>query len=117
MTTRINHPAGGSSVPTSGSDGAPPRDQVVVESCTTTWAFDLTRSRFARLPRGLPLNSVSAEWRPYAHMTLDLAAGTLEVLLDAAGTRVLRSDVHTDAGCSTCGGDAGDGGGDGPDAA
>ena len=105
MTTRINGRAADSALEAPGSDAARASggDLVVVESCTTTWAFDVGRSRFARMPRGVPLTSISAEWRPYSELTLDLTAGTLEVALDQAGTRLLRSQIHTDEACPTCG--------------
>lgn len=105
MTTRINGQAAESVLASPGSDAARAAgtDLVVVESCTTTWAFDVGRSRFARMPRGVPLTSISAEWRPYADLTLDLTAGTLEVALDEAGTKLFRSQIHTDDACPTCG--------------
>jgi hypothetical protein len=75
---------------------------VSVESCTTTWAFDTARNRFARLPRGMSLTGTSAEWKPYASMVVDLTAGTVEVALDEAGTQLLRSEVHNGP-CDSCG--------------
>ena len=81
----------------------PGGELVVVESCTTTWAFDTGRSRFSRLPRGLALSNSSAEWRPYHSMNVDRAAGSVEVALDAAGTQLLRSDIHTGGPCPDCG--------------
>ena len=86
--------------------GSQSGDLVVVDSCTTTWAFDPTRCRFARIPRGMALDSVSAEWRPYHSMTLDMNTGQLEVALDPAGTRLLRSDIHSGAPCPGCGANA-----------
>lgn len=76
---------------------------MVVESCTTTWAFDTTRRRFARLPRGLTLNHASAEWRPYTSMAVDWESGSVEVALDSAGTNLLRSEIHTSGPCPHCG--------------
>ncbi|MHB1925005.1 MAG: hypothetical protein ACYCSJ_09960 [Acidimicrobiales bacterium] len=76
---------------------------VVVDSCTTTWAFDTDRGRFTRLPRGLALSNSSADWRPYASMHVDREAGTVEVALDSAGTQLLRSDIHTGGPCPDCG--------------
>lgn len=81
----------------------PGGELVVVESCTTTWAFDTGRSRFTRLPRGLGLSSSSADWRPYHSMRVDMEAGSVEVALDAAGTQLLRSDIHTGGPCPDCG--------------
>ena len=75
---------------------------MVLESCTTQWAFDTGRNRFARLPRGMTLTSTSAEWRPYASMWFDMSARTLVVSLDAEGTRLLQSDIHNGP-CSECG--------------
>lgn len=80
----------------------PSGELVVVESCTTTWAFDQTRKRFCRLPRGLELSATSAEWRPFHSMSVDRQAGTLEVSLDQAGTNLLKSDIHTGP-CPDCG--------------
>ena len=83
---------------------ANPGDElVVVESCTTTWAFDTGRGRFTRLPRGLALSNSSADWRPYASMHVDREAGSVEVALDSAGTQLLRSDIHTGGPCPDCG--------------
>ena len=84
---------------------APRDDLVVLESCTTTWAFDTGRKRFARLPKGLTLTSTSAEWRPYASMWFDLGARTLVVSLDEAGTQLLQTDIHNGP-CSECGEEA-----------
>ena len=74
----------------------------MLESCTTTWAFDTGRQRFARLPRGMALTSTSAEWRPYASMWFDLEARTVVVSLDDAGTNLLQSDIHNGP-CAACG--------------
>lgn len=76
---------------------------MLVESCTTTWAFDTARMRFTRLPRGLALTNSSAEWRPYASMTIDRQAGSVEVALDRAGTSLMRSEIHTGPSCPHCG--------------
>lgn len=86
-----------------GAAGAAPEDLVMVESCTTTWAFDTARMRFTRLPRGLALSNSSAEWRPYASMRIDRLAGWVEVALDRARTSLLRSDIHTGPACPHCG--------------
>ena len=74
-----------------------------METCTTTWAFDTGRSRFTRLPRGLALSNSSADWRPYHSMNVDMEAASVEVALDAAGTRLLRADIHTGGVCPDCG--------------
>lgn len=74
----------------------------MLESCTTTWAFDTGRNRFARLPRGVTLTSTSAEWRPYSSMWFDMGARTLVVQLDQAGTNLLQTDIHNGP-CQECG--------------
>lgn len=96
-------------MPEANISSGPGGELVVAESCTTTWAFDTGRSRFTRLPRGLALSSSSADWRPYHSMRVDMEAGSVEVALDAAGTQLLRSDIHTGGVCPDCGYDpAGD---------
>lgn len=76
---------------------------LLAESCTTTWAFDTDRHRFARVPRGVPLTTGSIEWRPYADVRVDRGGGRLEVSLDGAGTNLLRSEIHAGGPCPNCG--------------
>ena len=74
----------------------------MLESCTTRWAFETGRKRFARYPRGVPMTTTSVEWRPYASMWFDLNARTLVVSLDEAGTNLLQTDIHSGP-CPDCG--------------
>ncbi len=48
----------------------------------------------------------STEWRPYHELDLDTYSDSFVVVLDEAGTRILRSWRHTGDECRQCG-DAG----------
>jgi hypothetical protein len=79
----------------------------VLESCHSTWLFDTGRMRFRRILKGLDLDSTQAStaWRPYFGLELDPLSESFVVLLNAEGTRLLRSWRHVDR-CPQCGGDA-----------
>ncbi len=80
---------------------------IEIESCHSTWIFDQRRMRYRRVLRGTgtPLE-VATAWRPYYGIETDDAGDTFAVLLNPAGTRILRSFRHPD-GCAECGGDDG----------
>ena len=81
--------------------------RLVLESCNSTWEFDLQRSRFRRVLRDpdLKLDRTSTAWRPYFGLEIDDGSEGFVVLLNEAGTRLLRSWRHV-ASCSHCGGDS-----------
>ncbi len=80
---------------------------LVLESCHSTWLFDADRMRFRRILKGLDLDSrqASTAWRPYFGLEMDPLSESFVVLLNAEGTRLLRSWRHVDR-CPQCGGDA-----------
>jgi hypothetical protein len=75
-------------------------DVHVLESCHSTWVFDPAGRRFRRVPRGIPLANGGA-WTPYHALDVD-ESGAFSVSLNAAGTRWLRSRVHSEP-CQMCG--------------
>jgi len=90
----------------SGVEGTPDAP-LVLESCNSTWLFDTARMRFRRILKGLDLDarSASTAWRPYYGLELDPVSESFVVLLNAEGTRLLRSWRHVDH-CQQCGGEA-----------
>jgi hypothetical protein len=80
---------------------------LVLESCHSTWLFDTTRMRFRRILKGLNLDArnASTAWRPYFGLELDPYSESFVVMLNADGTRLLRSWRHVEH-CPQCGGEA-----------
>jgi hypothetical protein len=80
---------------------------LVLESCHSTWLFDTTRMRFRRVLKGLNLDArnASTAWRPYFGLELDPYSESFVVMLNAEGTRLLRSWRHVQH-CPQCGGEA-----------
>lgn len=76
-----------------------------IDSCHSRWVFDTERLRFRRVPKGPGLESLMAttEWRPYHELLIDSQSDAFVVILNEAGTRMLRSWRHTEAVCSQCG--------------
>jgi hypothetical protein len=79
---------------------------LVVESCHSTWLFDERRHRFRRLLKGIVADSrdASTEWRSYERLELDDRAGTIKVVLNPSGTRLVRAEMHANR-CRRCYGD------------
>jgi hypothetical protein len=79
----------------------------VIESCNSTWFFETDRMRFRRVLKGADIGSrpTTTEWRPYFGLEVDPRSESFVVVLNAEGTRLLRSWRHT-AECSECGGRA-----------
>jgi len=80
---------------------------LVIESCNSTWLFDAERHRFRRVPRGssLDIPPPASAWQPYFALELDQASEAFTVVLNQAGTRLLRSWRHVDR-CEQCGTEA-----------
>jgi hypothetical protein len=80
-------------------------DAFVLESCNSTWLFDTERMRFRRVLKGADVGRrpTTTEWRPYFGLDLDPRSESFVVLLNAEGTRLLRSWRHTHQ-CTQCGG-------------
>ncbi len=83
-----------------------PEHLLVLESCHSTWVFDTESMRFRRILKGLDLDAhqASTAWRPYFGIELDPFTESFVVLLNADGTRLLRSWRHVEY-CSQCGGE------------
>ena len=82
-------------------------EPLILESCHSTWVFDTERKRFRRILKGLEVDGhqTSTGWRPYYGLDLDAVSESFVVLLDPAGTRLLRSWRHVEH-CSQCGGES-----------
>ena len=78
---------------------------VVIESCHSTWLFDAVDRRFCRVLRtSAETTSVTTDWRPYDRLVVEDGTDAFIVILDASGTRLLRSWRHVQH-CRHCGGD------------
>jgi hypothetical protein len=80
-------------------------ERLTVETCHSRWTFDPEHRRFRRVPKGPGLSSLMAVtgWRPYHELILDPHSDSFVVVLNEAGTRMLRSWRHTAAVCPQCG--------------
>jgi hypothetical protein len=83
------------------ADGSEPLAVRVLESCTGQWQFDTGTRRFRHLPPGLVASLSSGGWQPYVRLEVD-AGGTFTVVLNEAGTRMLRATAHPRP-CAACG--------------
>jgi len=81
-------------------------DFLTIDSCHSRWIFDTAQMRFRRILKGLGHGHELArtEWRPYFEFELDPSSDSFVVVLNEAGTRILRSWRHTDVACPWCGG-------------
>ncbi|MDA8296726.1 MAG: hypothetical protein M0004_09100 [Actinomycetota bacterium] len=83
--------------------GSSSNDQVfVLESCHSTWLFNTQRRQFCRILKNMG-RPVATEWRAYDRLILHPESDAFVVILNASGTRLLRSWRHT-AQCEQCGG-------------
>ena len=83
--------------------GSNSNDQVfVLESCHSTWLFNPQSRHFCRILKNMG-RSVVTEWRAYDRLILHPESDAFLVILNASGTRLLRSWRHT-AQCEQCGG-------------
>ena len=83
-----------------------PVGYVTLDSCHSRWVFDTERLRYRRVPQGpgLARRMAVAEWNPYHELHIDPDSDSFTVVLNEAGTRMLRSWRHTDVPCPQCGG-------------
>lgn len=81
-------------------------DFLVLESCHSTWLFDVARHRFRRALKGLDVEPslAATEWRQYERLELSEGSEAFVVLLNPTGTRRIRSWRHV-AGCEQCEGE------------
>lgn len=82
----------------------PPPGPLVIESCHSSWVFDTVDKRFRRVLKGIEVddNRVSTDWRPYHGLVLSESSEAFTVLLNAEGTRMIRSWRHS-RDCPECG--------------
>lgn len=79
---------------------------LVLDSCHSTWLFDGSSHRFRRVLKGLDVDPslAATDWRPYERLELSEGSEAFVVVLNAAGTRRIRSWRHVD-GCEQCDGE------------
>jgi hypothetical protein len=84
----------------------PATDFLVLDSCHSTWLFDVPAKRFRRILKGLDIDPAVAatDWRSYERLELSEGSEAFVVLLNPAGTRRIRSWRHVD-GCEQCEGE------------
>jgi hypothetical protein len=81
-------------------------EQIVIESCHSTWIIDMDHSRFRRLVKGSDHHTTaSTEWQACYGVEIDPLSESFVVLLNPEGTRLLRSWRHVEH-CAQCGGEA-----------
>ena len=82
-----------------------PVDKLTIDSCHSRWFFDTEHRRFRRALKGFDSagQAMLTEWRPYHELILDPESDAFTVVLNDAGTRMLRSWRHTAVSCSLCG--------------
>lgn len=81
-------------------------DFLVLDSCHSTWLFDVAEHRFRRVLKGLDVDPALAatDWRSYERLELSEGSEAFVVVLNATGTRRIRSWRHVD-GCEQCDGE------------
>jgi len=77
---------------------------VVLDSCHSTWIFEVSTMRFQRLLKGVRGDSrtVATDWRPYHRVEVSPDSESFAVMLNGEGTRWIRSWRHT-VDCPQCG--------------
>src|SRR5580704_19450537 len=82
-------------------------EQIIIESCHSTWIIDMENSRFRRVVKGSEhrTSPASTEWQACYGVEIDPLSESFVVLLNPEGTRLLRSWRHVEH-CSQCGGEA-----------
>lgn len=80
-------------------------EPLVIESCHSTWIFDVERLRFRRVLKGVEVSNTrpATEWRPYEAVEFVPGSDAFVVLLNPEGTRMLRSWRHIGPRCDNCG--------------
>jgi hypothetical protein len=74
----------------------------LLESCSFTWIFDGATRLFRRMPRDSMVSlDIPAGWVPYHRLDVDELHSCFAVVLNEAGTGILRAWLHSDP-CSRC---------------
>ena len=94
------------SADTAGLDHSSDGGLLVLDSCHSTWVFDVGARRFRRVLKGLDIDPAIAatDWRPYERLELAEGSEAFVVVLNSSGTRRIRSWRHVD-GCGQCDGE------------
>ncbi len=79
---------------------------LVVDSCHSTWLFDVAEKRFRRILKGLDVDPALAatDWRTYDRLEMSEDSEAFVVILNEAATRRIRSWRHVE-GCEQCEGE------------
>jgi hypothetical protein len=79
---------------------------LVLDSCHSTWVFDVPEHRFRRVLKGLDVDPALAatDWRLYERLELSEGSEAFVVVLNSSGTHRIRSWRHVD-GCDQCDGE------------
>jgi hypothetical protein len=79
---------------------------LVLDSCHSTWVFDLGAKRFRRVLKGLDVDPslAATDWRSYERLEIPEGSDAFTVVLNRSGTRRIRSWRHLD-GCQQCEGE------------
>jgi hypothetical protein len=74
-----------------------------IESCHSTWIFDVDRMRFRRILKGTEVGGqpVATGWRSYHRLEDQPNSETFIVYLNAAGSQMIRSWRHA-PDCAQC---------------
>ena len=74
-----------------------------LESCHSIWVFDEEQMRFRRVLKGIEVSDqpVTTGWRPFHQLLLDQDSEAFTVVLNAEGSRMIRSWRHT-GNCVQC---------------
>jgi hypothetical protein len=80
-------------------------EATILESCHSTWIFDTDRLRFRRVLKDITVgqHAVTTTWRPYSRIDIDPSGESFVVILNAAGSRLIRSWRHS-PDCAQCAG-------------
>lgn len=79
---------------------------LVLDSCHSTWLFDEANHRFRRVLKGLDVDPslAATDWRAYERLEMAEGSEAFVVILNASGTRRIRSWRHV-SGCEQCEGE------------
>lgn len=79
---------------------------LVLDSCHSTWVFDVEAHRFRRILKGLDVDPTLAatDWRDYERLEMAEGSEAFVVVLNSTGTRRIRSWRHV-TGCEQCDGE------------
>ena len=79
-------------------------NELILESCHSTWVFEADRKRFCRVLKGIEVaeRAVSTEWRAYSSLEIDLTSEEFTIYLNEerdavssvrGGTRAIARNV------------------------